>query len=138
MTPIRLAFRSLRRAPVFTVTALATLAICLGATLTIFALVDAVLLRPLPYPEADRLVTIYHAYPKLSLPPDGASLTSYYEWRGRINAFTSMAAIDQTASLIGETGATSREHLGRLTPEFLATLGVSPILGRAFAEGELT
>jgi predicted permease len=138
MTSIRLAIRSLRRAPVFTVTALATLAICLGATLTIFALVDAVLLRPLPYPEADRLVTIYHAYPKLSLPPDGASLTSYYEWRGRIPAFTSMAAIDQTASLIGETGATSREHLGRLTPEFLATLGVSPILGRAFAEGELT
>src|SRR5690242_14534295 len=101
MTTIRLAIRSLRRAPVYTVTALATLAICLGATLTIFALVDAVLLRPLPYPEAERLVTISHAYPKLSLPVDGASLTSYYERRGRIPALASMAAIDETASLIG-------------------------------------
>jgi len=138
MTPIRLAFRSLRRAPVFTVTALATLAICLGATLTIFALVDAVLLRPLPYPDADRLVTIYHAYPKLSLPADGASLTSYYERRGRIPALASIAAIDETASLIGGTGATSRERVGRVTPEFFATLGVSPVVGRAFVEGELT
>jgi predicted permease len=138
MTPIRLAIRSLRRAPLFTVTAMATLAICLGATLTIFALVDAVLLRPLPYPDADRLVTVYHAYPKLSLPPDGASLTSYYERRGRIPALASLAAIDETASLIGETGATSRERLGRVTPEFFVTLGVSPILGRAFVEGELT
>jgi predicted permease len=138
MTPIRLALRSLRHAPVFTATALATLAICLGAMLTIFALVDAVLLRPLPYPDADRLVTIYHAYPKLSLPSDGASLTSYYERRGRIPALASLAAIDETASLIGETGATSRERLGRVTPEFFATLGVSPALGRAFVEGELT
>lgn len=63
LAPIRLAIRSLRRAPVFTATALATLGICLGATLTIFALVDAVLLRPLPLPDADGLVTIYHAYP---------------------------------------------------------------------------
>jgi len=138
MTPIRLAIRSLRRAPVFTVTALATLAICLGATLTIFALVDAVLLRPLPYPEADRLVTMYHAYAKLPQAADGASITSYYERRGRIPAFASIAAIDQTASLIGPTGATSREPLGRVTPEFFATLGVTPRLGRAFVEGELT
>jgi predicted permease len=138
MTSIRLAIRALRAAPVFTVTALATLAICLGASLTIFALVDAVLLRPLPYPEADRLVTMYHAYPKLPLPVDGASLTSYYERRGRIPAFDSIAAIDQAASLIGETGATSRERLGRVTPEFFATLGVAPVLGRAFVEAELT
>ncbi len=73
MPASRLAIRGLRAAPVFTTTALATLAICLGATLTISALVDAVLLRPLPYPEADRLVTMYHACPKLSLPVDGAS-----------------------------------------------------------------
>jgi predicted permease len=138
MTPVRLAMRGLRAAPVFTSTVLATLAICLGATLTIFALVDAVLLRPLPYPEADRLVTMYHAYPRLSLPADGASLTSYYERRGRIPALSSIAAIDQAASLIGDTGATSREPLGRVTPEFFATLGVAPVLGRAFAEAELT
>ncbi|MEO5821865.1 MAG: ADOP family duplicated permease [Vicinamibacteraceae bacterium] len=134
----RLALRSLRAAPVFTVTALATLALCLGATVTIFALVDAVLLRPLPYRDADRLVTISHAYSKLSLPIAGASLTSYYERRGRIPALASLAALDQAASLVGETGATSREPIGRVTPEFFTTLGVTPLLGRVFTEGELT
>ena len=91
------------------------LALCLGSTVTIFALVDAVLLRPLPYPEADRLVTIAHVYDKLSLPTNGASLTSYFERRGRIPALASMAALDQGASLVGDTGATSRESIGRLT-----------------------
>lgn len=73
MTPLRQAIRALRAAPVFTVTALATLAICLGASLTIFALVDAVLLRPLPYPEADRLVTMYHASSTNARPRTGAT-----------------------------------------------------------------
>jgi predicted permease len=138
MTALRLAIRGLRAAPVFTATALATLALCLGATLTIFALVDAVLLRPLAYPDADRLVTISSVYPKLSLPADGASLTQYFERRGRIPALASIAALDRTATLIGETGATSREPFGRVTPEFFATLGVAPLLGRAFTEAELT
>jgi predicted permease len=138
MTPLRLAIRGLRAAPVFTATALATLALCLGATLTIFALVDAVLLRALPYPDADRLVTIYTVYAKLLLPEDGASLTSYFERRGRIPALESIAAIDRAASLVGETGATAREPIGRVTPEFFATLGVVPLLGRVFTEAELT
>ena len=111
MTPFRLAIRGLRAAPVFTMTALATLALCLGATLTIFALVDAVLLRPLPYPDASRLVTIYSVYAKLPLPVDGASLTHYFERRGRLPALASLAALDQAASLVGETGATSREPM---------------------------
>jgi len=136
--PIRLALRGFRAAPVFTATALATLALCLGANLTIFALVDAVLLRPLPYPAPDRLVTIYHAYPKLGLAPNGASLTSYYERRGRIPALASLAAMQQAASLVGETGTTAREPIGRITPEFFDTLGIAPMLGRAFTPAEMT
>jgi putative ABC transport system permease protein len=137
-TSLRLAIRSLRGAPVFTATALATIGLCLGATLTIFALVDAVLLRPLPYPDADRLVSIQSAYSRLSLPVDGASLTSYFERRGRIPAIASLAALDRGASLVGDTGVTTREAIGRVTPEFFATLGVAPLMGRAFAESELT
>ena len=55
---LKLALRQLRKSPAFTVTALATVAICLGANLAIFAVIDSILLRPLPFPQPDRLVTI--------------------------------------------------------------------------------
>ena len=64
MNDLRFAFRQLRYAPAFTVTALATIAICLGANLAIFAVIDAILLRPLPFPQSDRLVAIFNTYPK--------------------------------------------------------------------------
>ena len=58
MNDLRFALRQLRKAPAFTVTALATVAICLGANMAIFAVINSILLRPLPFPNADRLVTI--------------------------------------------------------------------------------
>jgi hypothetical protein len=63
MNDVRFAFRQLRNSPASTVTALATIAICLGAHLAIFAVIDSILLRPLPFPESDRLVTIFNTYP---------------------------------------------------------------------------
>ena len=138
MNNLRHALRKLIKTPGFTLTALATLAICLGANLTIFAVVDSILLRSLPYPDADRLVTLYYAYPKLPSAASGASLTSYYERRGQIPALASLAAISQATSVIGETGATSIENLGRVSPEFFSTLGVAPFMGRAFTESEMT
>src|SRR3977135_2411944 len=65
------AFRLLRKPPGFTATALLTLALCIGANLTIFAVVDSVLLRPLPFPDANRLVTVYNTYPKAGVERDG-------------------------------------------------------------------
>jgi len=79
---LRYAARLLRKTPGFTATALATLALCLGANLTIFAVVDAVLLRPLPFPAAGRLVSVYNTYPKAGVLNDGCSLANYYERRG--------------------------------------------------------
>ena len=64
MSDLRFALRQLRKTPAFTATALATVAICLGANLAIFAAIDSILLRPLPFPQPDRLVTIYNTYPK--------------------------------------------------------------------------
>ena len=70
---LRHAARLLRKTPGFTATALVTLAVCLGANLTIFAVVDAILLRPLPFPEAGRLVTVFNTYPKAGVDRDGSS-----------------------------------------------------------------
>src|SRR5271154_3503932 len=88
---LRYAVRLLRKTPGFTVTALLTLAICLGANLTIFAVMDSILLRPLPFPEAGRLVTMFNTYPKAGVDRDGSSITNYYERRGHIPAFSSLA-----------------------------------------------
>ncbi len=133
---VRHAYRRLWRSPGFTLTALATLAICLGAHLTIFAVVDAVLLRPLPFPQADRLVTIYNTYPRAGVPDDGASVANYYERRGHIGAFSALALYRTDAIVAGDTGSTEREFVTRVTPDFFETLGVPLALGRSFADAE--
>ncbi len=135
---LRFALRALFKSPSFTATALTTLALCLGANLTIFAVVDAVLLRPLPFPDPDRLVTIFNTYPQAGVERDGASLTNYYERRGQLAAFSDLAEIRFESAIVGEPGSTDRVDAARVTPEFFRTLGVAPLLGRTFHEIETT
>lgn len=135
---LRYAFRSLRQSPGFTVTALLTLALCLGANLMIFAVLDAVLLRSLPFPVADRLVTIFNTYPKAGVERDGSSLTNYYERRGNIPAFSSLSIYRFGTAIVGQPGSTVREQIAQVSPEFFTTLGVGPAFGRAFTEAETT
>src|SRR2546423_3529063 len=133
---LRYAFRQLRKAPAFTITALATIAICLGANLAIFAVINSILLRPLPFPDADRLVTIYNTYPNAGVPNDGASIANYYERRGNIAAFESLSIWMERSEVVGEPGSTEQMGVIRTSPEFFATLGVSLPIGRSFTEEE--
>jgi len=132
------AARLLRKTPGFTATALLTLAVCLGANLTIFAVIDSVLLRPLPFPEPDRLMTIFNTYPKAGVERDGSSLTNYYERRGHISAFTSLAIYRYGTEIIGEAGSTERDQTMRVSPDFFSTLGLGPVIGRSFTDQETT
>ncbi len=135
---LRYAARLLRKTPGFTATALATLAVCIGANLTIFAVMASVLLRPLPFPAPDRLVTVFNTYPKAGVDRDGSSLTNYYERRGRIPAFAAVAIYRHGTAITGEPGSTQREQVTRVSPDFFSTLGRSPAMGRAFTEEETT
>jgi len=135
---LRYAARLLRKTPGFTATALLTLAICLGANLTIFAVMDSILLRPLPFPDSGRLVTMFNTYPKASVDRDGSSVTNYYERRGRIPAFESLSLYRYGTALIGEAGSTERAQVTAVSPEFFTTLGVGPRFGRVFTEAETT
>ena len=135
---LRHAVRLLVRTPAFTVSAAATIALCLGANLAIFAFVDAILLRPLPFPHADRLVRVYNSYPKAGVMDDGASVTNYYERRGRIPALSSLAIYRPASASVGEPGATERVGVLRVSTGFFATLGVGPAMGRAFTDAEMT
>jgi len=132
----RYAARLLRKTPGFTITGLVTLAVCLGANLTIFAVIDSVLLRPLPFPHADRLVTMFNSYPKAGVERDGSSITNYYERRGRIPAFEGLALYRFATAIVGDAGATEREQIALVSPDFFPTLGVDLRMGRNFSEDE--
>jgi predicted permease len=136
MNDFRFAFRQLRKSPAFTATALATVAICLGANLAIFAVIDSILLRPLPFPQSDRLVTIFNTYPKAGVENDGSSITNYYERRGNIPAFSSLSMYMEEAETVGDPGSMQQEEIVRISPEFFTTLGVSPAIGRNFTDEE--
>jgi hypothetical protein len=133
---LKLALRQLRKSPAFTLTALATVAICLGANLAIFAVIDSILLRPLPFPQPDRLVTIYNTYPKAGVENDGSSITNYYERRGNIPAFSSLSMYMERAETVGDPGSMQQEEIVRISPEFFTTLGVGPAIGRNFIDEE--
>ena len=136
MPDLRFALRQLRKAPAFTAIALATVAICLGANLAIFAVIDAILLRPLPFPQSDRLVSIYNTYPKAGVENDGSSVTNYYERRGHIPAFSSLSIFRDGNEVVGDTGAAEQTELMRISPDFFTTLGVNLAMGRSFTEAE--
>src|SRR5207237_10720648 len=104
MSNLRYALRQLHKAPAFTLTALATVAICLGANLAIFAVINSILLRPLPFPQSDRLVTIFNTYPKAGVERDGSSLTNYYERPGNRRACSSLSIFRAGSEVVGEHG----------------------------------
>jgi predicted permease len=134
----RFAIRRLRQTPGFTLTATLTIAICLGANLAIFAALDSIVLRPLPFPSASRLVTIFNTYPKAGVDRDGSSITNYYERRGRIPALRSISLYAFGTAIVGEQGSAEREPVTRVSPEFFTTLERGPVMGRSFTDREMT
>jgi putative ABC transport system permease protein len=127
----RYALRSLRKHPAFTVIAIFTLALGIGANTAIFSVINAVLLRPLPYRDADSLVTLTETVDGRSI---GVSYPNVVDWRNQNTVFENLAAVRHRESF-NLTGNGESERLqGRLvSANFLATLGVKPILGRDFA-----
>src|SRR5262245_56297588 len=136
MNDLKYACRKLAKAPGFTAVAVVTLALCLAANLVIFAVVDSVLLRPLPFREPERLVTTINAYPKAGVPRSGSSLPNYYDRREAIAAFEKTGAIRGGTVIVGEAGSPQRVQIERVSPDFFAVLGVSPARGRFFTEEE--
>lgn len=129
-------FRSLLKHRGFSAVAVVTLALGIGANTAIFSVVNAVLLRPLPYPNPDRLVAL--SARSTDRPDISISYPDYLDWRAQQSVFDDMAARLPTGGII--TGANEPERvIGRMvTPSFFSTLGVQPLLGRAFTEAENT
>jgi predicted permease len=119
----------------FTVVAVATLALGIGVNTAVFSLVDAVVFRPLPYREPDRLVKICTRTAKSCA--DDVSLPELEQIRAQQTVFESVAADDYADfAVVDSTGAPQPMDAARVTASWLATLGTPPILGRTFEEGE--
>jgi len=127
---LRLALRSLRRSPAFLVTALATLALGIGLTTAVFSLVRATLLRPLPFAEPERLVSVWEARPADAVTRNVVNPGNFLRWREEAKSFASMAAVAKwSANLAGDEGA-ERVAITWSTGELFATLGRGVALGR--------
>jgi putative ABC transport system permease protein len=127
---VRFALRSLRRSPAFTVVAVLCLALGIGANAAVFSVLNAVLLRPLPYPEPDRLVRIYETME--SFGQGSVSLPNYRDWVEQSTGFSQLAFwANSSRNLVGNGGA-ERIMTVETTPNLLALLGVQPLRGRAF------
>lgn len=131
---LRYAVRTLRKSPGFSAAAIATLALGIAASTTIFSILHSVVLAPLPYREPERLAVLWEVGPDGRLwRPAPASLRA---WREHARSFEGLAAFQgATWTLTGE-GEPISLHGSRVTPEYLDLLGVSPLFGRGFRPEE--
>ena len=129
---LRYARRTLFRTPAFTAIAVATLALGIGATTIMFAVVNGVLLRPLPYKDPGRLVYLAEAYKRS--PGMSLSIPNFLDWRADNHVFSSISAIQSAAMTLTRTDGVAQQLDGRyVSSDFLRTLGLKPLLGRDFS-----
>ena len=130
---IRYALRRMRTAPVFTATAIATLAIGIGANTAVFSVVDAALIRRLPYPNAERVVAVYDVAP---FGPFATSAANFLDYRNQSRSFAAAAAYFSYARTVTGLGDPQSVPTAMVSDDFFKVLGVSAAAGRLFGPGE--
>ena len=134
---VRYALRQLRKSPGFALTAILTLAFGIAATTAIFSIVEGVLLRPLPFADPARLMTLgdlIEGADAISTP--GATAAEIHDYSRDTQSFSSMGAYQQTGYELSGVGDPAQINASRLTASMFPTLGISPLLGRAFNQQE--
>ncbi len=134
---LRFSIRQLRKSPGFALTIILTLALGIGATTGIFSLVNAVLLRPLPFPEPDRLMYLQHESHRTGVvAPQSLSYPDFFDWRSQNHSFAAMASYrDETNTLT--YGGSAQVLQGEIvSSDFFRVLGIHPALGRDFLPAE--
>lgn len=136
MTAWRQALHSLLRRPAFALTAVLTLAFGIGTTTAFFSVVDAVLIRPLPYPQSGRLVAVYEASPSTNQAASLIAPVRLDEWNRASQTFVSLSG--SYAESVTDTSVAEPERLEgrRVMPRFFDVLGMPPLIGRTFTPEE--
>jgi putative ABC transport system permease protein len=133
---LRYSFRTLRKAPAFTIVALLVLALGIGANTAIFSVVNSVVLRPLPYPAADRLALIWETDLKDGIKREGPSAPNFLDWKEQSRSFDEMALLEVGTGTVTGEGEPEQVTGLRVTTNFLSMLGAQTILGRGFTAAE--
>jgi macrolide transport system ATP-binding/permease protein len=131
---IRFTFRQLRKNPVFAITAIVMIALGAGASVAIFAFVDAALIKPLPYQNPSRLVFVTETTPQI--PRANLSYPDYLDWKKQNRVFDSMDVYNSQSRVISTAAGMLRIPGARVSDGFFRTLGISPVAGRDFYAGE--
>src|ERR1700722_10989933 len=138
MQDLRYGLRTLSKSPGFTITAVLTLALGIGACTAIFSLVNAVLIRSLPYGDAGRLVYLYTPNPQFNVPVEvfGPAYADLYGLKKESTLFQDMTAFDQSVFSLTTQGSAERVSTARVDGDFFSTFQASPQLGRAIAPSD--
>ena len=135
---LRHGLRLLRRYPASSLLAVLTLALGIGANSAIFSVVDAVLLRALPYPDPDRLVMVWEKRPAEGVLTNVVSPADFLDWKKRQTAFDDIAALAESSATLTGQGEPVELGTAAVSPSFFDVLGISPALGRRFRSEEDT
>jgi predicted permease len=134
LADIRFAFRMLRKSPGFTAVAILTLALGIGANTALFSIVNGVLLKPLPYPHPEQLVTLHESKP--NFPTGSISYPNFRDWQKNNHTFSAMAITRGYSFGLTGKGEAEQVNAEFISSNFFDILGVKPLLGRTFAPGE--
>src|SRR5688500_11103716 len=126
------ALRNLRKYPLFSAVAVLTLALGIGANTAIFTVVQGVILRPLPYPEPDRLMMLWTYNPRQGFDKDVGTYPNFEDWRQQSRSFERMSAYFGASMTLTGNGDPAQVRGARVTHEFFDTLGVAPGWGQGF------
>ena len=134
---LRFGFKLLWKEKAFTITALLTLALCIGANTAIFTVLHAVILAPLPFAEADRLVSMGNIYPGVGVVKNAQnSIPDYLDRRQMTDVFDSVAEYTDTGYDTGPEGSPVRVKADVVTSSYFRVLRASPMMGRLFMEDD--
>jgi putative ABC transport system permease protein len=133
---IRYGVRGLLKRPGFTAIALITLALGIGANTAIFSVVNAVLLRPLPFRDPDQLVIVWEDATFAGFPRNTPAPANYVDWKTQNQSFVDMAASHETSFNLTGDGEPERVSAYSVSSNFFPLFGVQPLLGRSFSDGE--
>ena len=133
---VRYGLRQVRRNPAFSAIAIATLALGIGGNTAMFSAVDAVLIRPLPYADAGRLVMIWDDMSRTDSPKFLSTPPEWHEWRRQNTVFTDIAASQPGDAVLSSEGEPEELPARKVTANFWSVLGAQPLLGRVYTEEE--
>ena len=128
--------RMIAKTPVVTGTAVLSLAIAVAANTSIFSVLNSWMLRPLPYPDAERLVMVWENDRNDSDDTDGASVANYFDWRDQSNSFEALIAAEFSSANLTGIERPEQLRVSNVTPDFLRVLAADPLIGRIFRDDE--